>query len=342
MKRIIFILITILFLPILAKTQGLYISSGATVYVNRNGSSTTTPILNISGTLQNNGILTDAGSISTSSDFTNGSTLTVNIGGTTLGTNYDQLAINGTATLTGSTLTVNFVNGYTATSGATFTILDGTALSGTFITSNLPTLSSGLTWNTSYNGSAGTVILSVTGVALSAELLDFKSTPTLSAVTLDWATAAEINMKDFILERSRDSKDFAPLSKTNAKGSNSSYQYLDEKPFNGVNYYRLKINDLDGKTTYSKIVSAIIGGKTFKIKVYPSLVSDMLTIRTDGGDISDFQIYTIAGQVVFAKAKDSVKSSEVSVNLNDLPVATYLVRAQNTEGVIVTTKIAKL
>lgn len=227
MKRFIQSLIVLLILPFTGKTQTLSIGSGATVYVNRNGSTTTTPILNVTGSVQNNGTLTDAGSVQMTADFTNGGTLTINIGGTTLGTTYDQLNITGAATLTGSTLNVALVNGYTPVNGASFTILDATTLSGTFVLTSLPTLSSGLSWNTSYNPTAGTVILSVSSV-LPVELLSFKATPSLSNVNLDWSTQTEQNTKDFALERSRHGKNFDPLSTTDAKGSNSKYAYLDE------------------------------------------------------------------------------------------------------------------
>jgi hypothetical protein len=341
MKGFIQSLIVLLILPFTGKTQTLSIGSGATVYVNRNGSTTTTPILNVTGAVQNNGTLTDAGSIQMTGDFTNGGTLTVNIGGTTLGTNYDQLSITGAATLTGSTLNVALVNGYMPVNGASFTILDATSLTGTFSMTNLPTLSSGLSWSTSYNPTAGTVILSVSAV-LPVELLSFKATPSVSTVNLDWATALEQNTRDFTLERSRDGKNFTPLSTTDAKGSNSNYAYLDDKPFNGINYYRLTINDLDGKTSYSKIVSAVIGDKTFKIKVYPSIVLDELNITTDGGEITDVQVINRAGQIVLKTNKSAISNNGLfTLNLSTLSAGMYLVSAQNTEGVVSTTKIVK-
>jgi Secretion system C-terminal sorting domain len=340
-------LILLLILPFIGKTQSLYVGSGATVYVNRNGSTTTTPILNVTGSIQNNGTLTDAGSISASSDFTNNSTLTVNIGGTTLGTDYDQLNITGVATLTGSTLNVAFVNGYSPSAGATFTVLDAASLSGIFGTLNLPTLSSNLSWSTSYNSSAGTVILSVTSSVLPVELLTFKATVVASssgvtsAVNLEWSTAIEQNTESYTLERSQDGRKFSPLSTSIAKGSNSNYAYLDEKPFNGINYYRLTINDLGSRVTYSKIVSAIIGTKTFKIKVYPSIVLDELNITTDGGEISAVEVVNLAGQTVLTETKKASINGLLKLNLSTLSSAIYLVRAQNTEGVVSATKIVK-
>jgi hypothetical protein len=321
--------------------QTLYIGNGATVYVNRNNSTSTTSMLYVAGAIENSGTLNQAGSVQTTGSFTNNNTLTVKISGTTLGTNYDQLNIGGAVTLTGSTLTVNLATGYAPTGGETYTIIDASSLSGTFSTTNLPTLSSSLAWVTSYNGSAGTVILTVTS-ALPVDLLGFTAAPSVSGVQLDWQTAIEQNTQSFVLERSRDGKEFHPLSTQAAKGSNSDYAYLDKKPFSGINYYRLRIRDLDGQESFSKIVSAIIGSKTFKIKAYPSLVSEQLNIRTDGGDIQDFRIYNLAGQVVLAQTQAmNSQNGIVQLNLSHLPSATYLIWAKNTEGVHTTIKFVK-
>jgi acetyl esterase/lipase len=59
----------------------------------------------------------------------------VEIGGTTAGSGYDQLKVNGTVTIQGGFLTVDLFNGFTPSAGDTFVIVDndGTdAVSGTF------------------------------------------------------------------------------------------------------------------------------------------------------------------------------------------------------------------
>ncbi len=58
-------------------------------------------------------------------------TLNVNIGGTTVGTEYSQLKISGTASL-GGTLAVTLINSFTPTIGQTFTILTAKSITGTF------------------------------------------------------------------------------------------------------------------------------------------------------------------------------------------------------------------
>jgi hypothetical protein len=60
-----------------------------------------------------------------------GGTLSVKIGGATAGTQYDQLAVGGTATLNG-TLNVSLLGGFTPNSGEMFQPLTSTAESGTF------------------------------------------------------------------------------------------------------------------------------------------------------------------------------------------------------------------
>lgn len=345
MKRVLLYAFILLIMPFAGKTQTFYIENGTTVYINRGATSGT--VLQVTGAIQNLGTLTDNGQIQATQDFTSSGAVNVLLGGTTMGTNYDQIVIAGTATLSG-TLNVTLSNGYAPVSGASFTILDAASLSGTFTSTNLPTLSSGLSWTTSYNGSAGTVILAVTSV-LPVELLTFKATPitnnqipiTNPQILLDWSTDLEQNTAAFTLERSRNGQDFTPLSTTKAKGSKSEYSHIDDAPFNGVNYYRLKINDLDGKSAYSKVVSAIIGGSTFKIKVYPSVVLDAVNISTDGGDMTAVNVVNTAGQIVLSKTKAALNGNLITLDLSALAAGIYIVRAQNTEGVVASSKIVK-
>ncbi len=76
------------------------------------------------------------------------STLTMELGGTTLGTGYDHLNVLGTATLGGALNVISF-NGFSASLGQSFDLFDFKSSNGQFSAINLPTLSGGLRWNTS-------------------------------------------------------------------------------------------------------------------------------------------------------------------------------------------------
>jgi autotransporter-associated beta strand protein len=67
--------------------------------------------------------------------FQAGSTLHIELGGTTVGTQYDQLVVNDVATLDG-TLLVELINGFVPDQDDTFTILDAASLVGNFDNAN--------------------------------------------------------------------------------------------------------------------------------------------------------------------------------------------------------------
>jgi hypothetical protein len=75
---------------------------------------------------------------------------------------------------------------------------------------------------------------------------------------LNWQTIAEINVNNFELEKSTEGKVFTTIARRNAlngapNSTPSVYSAIDDK-FTESSYYRLKINDLDGISNYSKII----------------------------------------------------------------------------------------
>ncbi len=97
-----------------------------------------------------------------------GSSYTVEVGGLTPGSEFDQVNLTGTlpATLSG-TLDVSLVSAFTPSLNDTFTIMTFPSRSGAFGSTNLPALGGGLQWDVSYG--ATSVVLSV-GPAMSANL----------------------------------------------------------------------------------------------------------------------------------------------------------------------------
>lgn len=104
----------------------------------------------IGGPLQNNGSAApgaSAGTLTIQNTYTQGAngSLDVEIGGTAAGTQYDRLAVTGTATLAG-TLNVSLINGFIPALGNTFDVLTAGTRSGTFATVNVPTLPGSMSW----------------------------------------------------------------------------------------------------------------------------------------------------------------------------------------------------
>jgi T5SS/PEP-CTERM-associated repeat protein len=88
--------------------------------------------------------------------------LQVEIGGTTAGTQFDQLLVSGSVTA-GGALDVSFVNGFLPHLGESFKILDFTSFSGNFAAINLPAIASDLMWSTWRIHIDGTLLVTVPG-----------------------------------------------------------------------------------------------------------------------------------------------------------------------------------
>jgi hypothetical protein len=87
-------------------------------------------------------------------------TLTLQLGGTTPCSGYDEYNVGGTLTLVSPTLDVTLTNGFLPAAGETFRILSWGSRTGTFGTITLPTLNTGLSWNTASLYTTGTISVS--------------------------------------------------------------------------------------------------------------------------------------------------------------------------------------
>ena len=80
------------------------------------------------------------------------------------------------------------------------------------------------------------------------ELLDFSGNTEGGQNHLFWQSASEINAQLYDIQRFAANNDFQTIGKIKAIGKPSAYNFTDEKPLSGINHYRLKMVDWDGKT----------------------------------------------------------------------------------------------
>ena len=117
---------------------------------------------------------------------------------------------------------------------------------------------------------------------LPIKLLEFKGSKVENTSSLNWTTASEKNASHFEIERAADGKTWTTIGKVSASGNSVStkkYNFIDAKPISGMNYYRLKLVDLDGFTEHSKIVNIDFDNNTgINVVVYPNPVLESFTI----------------------------------------------------------------
>jgi cytoskeletal protein CcmA (bactofilin family) len=106
---------------------------------------------------------------------------------------------------------------------------------------------------------------------------------------ITWATATEVNNDFFTLERSRDGFNFQELAIVQGSGNSNlqiDYEVIDNQPFSGINYYRLKQTDFDGTEEYFPIVSCVVeDGNT---KIYPNPSNGKFFVETDLKELTVF------------------------------------------------------
>jgi hypothetical protein len=122
--------------------------------------------------------------------------------------------------------------------------------------------------------------------ALSIHLLNFAATKATGGSQIVWKAENEENYTYFTVERSNNGGgSYAVLG---AVGSNASgaYGFVDKKPLDGANSYRLKIEDLNGTVSYSNVVTLTYGNASVmanNVHVYPNPSSGIINIAINPG-----------------------------------------------------------
>lgn len=135
------------------------------------------------------------------------------------------------------------------------------------------------TFNTGFSGfSIGSV-----DAALPVSWLDFEALYADGNVKLNWSTAMELNNSYFEIEMSTDAVRFIPVGKLASKGNSNipvSYNYLHVQPRGGKLYYRIKQVDVDGKSSYSKVIQINTNGSgNTTPTLYPVPAANNVTIH---------------------------------------------------------------
>jgi len=127
------------------------------------------------------------------------------------------------------------------------------------------------------------VIRSPSGTApvLPIILLSFTGTLKGNNVLLEWTTSSELNSKEFQVEKSNDGITYRKLSSIPAAGSSSTlkkYSYLDTEATE-INYYRLKMVDIDGSNKQSAVVIVKNSNLSQGISAVNNPFKDYINIR---------------------------------------------------------------
>lgn len=169
---------------------------------------------------------------------------------------------------------------------------------------------------------------------LPIQLVSFTAMKHFNTSLLNWIVTQEVNSKGYEVERSTTGSNWKQIgfveSKTLTSASaKTAYEFTDNNPQEGINYYRFKQIDVDGKYMYSPI-RTVTFGSGLKVNVYPNPTVQEVYIDGLTGDES-VQVYDAAGNLV--KNIDQAGTSKLQLNLDQVESGLYFikVKGQNDE-----------
>ena len=184
-------------------------------------------------------------------------------------------------------------------------------------------------------GECAAMTITPFGTALPVELMNFEVSKVGHTAVLDWVTASETNNSYFAIERSVDGVEFEEIGTVSGNGTTSDasyYQFVDENPMSGINYYRLRQVDYDGSYEYSDIQWVEFVGTEGDITVYPNPFNSTLNVNltaVEAGTV-ELQLTDVIGRVLLSQEIEVVDGVQtITLDLDDrMSKGVYMLNVQ--------------
>jgi alpha-L-arabinofuranosidase len=169
-------------------------------------------------------------------------------------------------------------------------------------------------------------------VALPITLKSFSADKRANGIQLNWVTASEKNILEYVVERSSDGDMYSSIGSVTATNQDSSVYNFDDANIahSPVLYYRLIVVEANGNKASSRVVSVTVGAQLQKVIVHPNPFENslVLRIRSEAEKKINIILIDIMGRTVLAQQKLLYKGNNAIelTNLNRLMKGLYLVK----------------
>ncbi|MEJ7625861.1 MAG: T9SS type A sorting domain-containing protein [Ferruginibacter sp.] len=162
-------------------------------------------------------------------------------------------------------------------------------------------------------------------VAVPVNFIDFTARKNSTDAQLLWTVSGEQNVKHYLVERSKDGVSFNSINTVNSLGNlsgNRTYSFKDENTLEGLNYYRIRSVDIDGKTKLTQIKQLNFDGIS-RIDIYPNPAQDFIKVITQGNLVNkrNLSVLNSSGQKVLVMK--NITGEVVTINIQQLPPGMY-------------------
>ena len=160
-------------------------------------------------------------------------------------------------------------------------------------------------------------------------------------VQLDWNTSNENSVESYDIEKSADGILFAKVDTARAFSgmASATHQWLDERPYGGTNYYRVRSNDKNGRHQLSATASVkLLVDNAYKIQVSPNVIENRrfnMVLNQPLPGAYTLLLTNAMGQLVFRKAViHSGGNSIIPIDLggSNIAAGVYLLSVEEAAG----------
>jgi hypothetical protein len=232
----------------------------------------------------------------------------------------------------------------------------GNYTTGTFDDFTTATAGVSVSWNATRNwwevtipvtGFSGFYITSKKSAPVPITLEYFKGNRQGNVHNTEWKVTCTSTQVTFEIERSGDARTFASIHSLTATQARclQAFNFTDASPLGGINYYRLKMIDVDGKVSYSGTISMLNKESKFDIlSVVPTLVQTTayVNIAATANSRMDIVITDLSGRQVQKQTISLVPgSNQVTLNVGKLAPGMYQVSGYTVDGMSKTVRFVK-
>lgn len=164
--------------------------------------------------------------------------------------------------------------------------------------------------------------------ALPIHLLDFNARKLNNNTSLiNWRITSESTPEKFEVLKSVNGRDFVSVEEVTSVFRQENYQITDSKLNTGTTYYRLKMYDVDGTVTLSKIVAVINGADGVLITaMMPTVVTSQARLNISSSEklTMNLVVTDMHGRIIHRQiAGINSGNQDVILNLETLSTGTY-------------------
>lgn len=145
---------------------------------------------------------------------------------------------------------------------------------------------------------------------------------------LHWHVEDAVHFSHFVIEQSEDGRQYDEIGQVIHRQDKQDYSYIASTPGSGTLFYRLRLIDIDGTYTYSKVEMVNSTCINSEVSVSPTITENTVRVGLPAG-YENARLYVIntAGQ----QLRPDIQGTGLSrtINLHNLPSATYILQIVN-------------